>query len=235
MASGITSLVSRSRPPPRPYLSNTSSSRLPPPCRRLHPAARRARSDSTRIRCVATVKSKIRVHWFRCATISSDERCILAACVAPPSNTGGILGRRALPTRRLTRLDATPGFHHVLLGRQEPGIGTLASYDWLDLSTPEGYDRLVERQLGGKSLLEHFPIIPVNMKTSLARIGATETALLIGLSRPYAKPILPPSWCEQPRLRHRRAITPPKPAPTARSRTKLTISEYRSPSALLKR
>ena len=28
---------------------------------------------------------------------SSDERCILAACVAPPSNAGGILGRRALP------------------------------------------------------------------------------------------------------------------------------------------
>ena len=43
---------------------------------------------------------------------SSDERCILAACVAPPSNTGGILGRRALPVRRLTRLCATPDFHH---------------------------------------------------------------------------------------------------------------------------
>ena len=159
MASGIASLVSRSRPPPRPYLSNTSSSRLPPPCRRLHPAARRARSGSTRIRCVATVKSKIRVHWFRCATISSDERCILAACVAPPSNTGGILGRRALPTRRLTRLDATPGFHHVLLGRQEPGIGTLASYDWLDLSTPEGYDRLVEvldPEFNPKGIAQHL-------------------------------------------------------------------------------
>ena len=75
---------------------------------------------------------------------SSDERCILAACVAPPSNAGGILGRRALPARRLTCLGATPDFHHVLLGRQEPGIGTLASYDWLDLRTPEGYDRLVE-------------------------------------------------------------------------------------------
>ena len=59
--------------------------------------------------------------------------------------------------------------------------------------------------------------------------------LLVGLSQSYAKPILPPSWCKQPRLRHRRAITPPKLAPTARSRTKLTISEYRSPSALLKR
>ena len=29
-----------------------------------------------------------------------DERCILAVCVAPPSHTGGILGRRALSARR---------------------------------------------------------------------------------------------------------------------------------------
>ena len=27
---------------------------------------------------------------------------------------------------------------------QELGIGTLTSYDWIDLNTPEGYDRLVE-------------------------------------------------------------------------------------------
>ncbi len=45
-----------------------------------------------------------------------DERCILVACVAPPSNTGGILGRRALPARRLARLGAAPDFHHGLLG-----------------------------------------------------------------------------------------------------------------------
>ena len=44
-----------------------------------------------------------------------DERCILVACVAPPSNTGGILGRRALPARRLARLGAAPDFHHGLL------------------------------------------------------------------------------------------------------------------------
>ena len=31
-------------------------------------------------------------------------------------DTGGILGRRALPVRRLTRLCATPDFHHGLLG-----------------------------------------------------------------------------------------------------------------------
>ena len=145
MAPGIASLVSRSRPPPRPHLSNASSSRLPPPCRRLHPVARLARSGGTRIRCVATVKSKIRGFIGSGALqCSSDERCILAACVAPPSNAGGILGRRALPARCLTRLGATPDFHHVLLGRQEPGIGILAFYDWLDLNTPEGYDRLVE-------------------------------------------------------------------------------------------
>src|SRR4029077_17975283 len=38
-----------------------------------------------------------------------------AGCVAPPSNTPGILGRRALPAGRLTRLGATPDFHHGLL------------------------------------------------------------------------------------------------------------------------
>ena len=44
-----------------------------------------------------------------------DERRILAACVAPPSNTGRILGRRALSPRRLARLGATPDFHDGLL------------------------------------------------------------------------------------------------------------------------
>src|SRR5712691_3390694 len=36
-------------------------------------------------------------------------------CVAPRSNTPGILGRRALPSGRLARLGATPDFHHGLL------------------------------------------------------------------------------------------------------------------------
>ena len=45
-----------------------------------------------------------------------DGRCILAGCVAPPSNIPDILGRRALPARRLARLGATPDFHHGLLG-----------------------------------------------------------------------------------------------------------------------
>src|SRR5947207_4267612 len=57
-----------------------------------------------------------------------DERCIPAppqrGCrvgdpgaggVAPPSNTPGILSRRALPAGRLARLGATPDFHHGLL------------------------------------------------------------------------------------------------------------------------
>src|SRR5207248_2814981 len=45
-------------------------------------------------------------------------RCILAGCVAPRSNTPGILGRRASPARRLARLGATPAFHYGLLGLQ---------------------------------------------------------------------------------------------------------------------
>ena len=44
-----------------------------------------------------------------------DGRCIPGGCVAPPSNTPGILGRRALPAGRLARLGATPDFHHGLL------------------------------------------------------------------------------------------------------------------------
>jgi hypothetical protein len=44
-----------------------------------------------------------------------DRRCIPAGCVAPPSNTPGILGRRALPPGRLAGLGATPDVHHGLL------------------------------------------------------------------------------------------------------------------------
>ena len=43
-----------------------------------------------------------------------DERCILADCVAPPSNIPDILGRRAWPAGRLARLGATPDFHDGL-------------------------------------------------------------------------------------------------------------------------
>src|SRR6186997_977380 len=49
-----------------------------------------------------------------------DGRCIPGGCVASPSNTPGILGRRALPAGRLARLGATPDFHHGLLGDARP-------------------------------------------------------------------------------------------------------------------
>ncbi len=58
-----------------------------------------------------------------------DERCILVACVAPPSNTGGILSRRALPARRLARLGAAPDFHHGLLARTHADVLAAASLD----------------------------------------------------------------------------------------------------------
>jgi len=78
-----------------------------------------------------------------------DERRILAAGVAPPSHTGGILGRAlsARRSRRLepprlthetphyTRLGATEDFHHGLLGGRRFGywrdpvcIGAVATY-----------------------------------------------------------------------------------------------------------
>jgi len=44
-----------------------------------------------------------------------DRRCIPAGCVAPRSNTPGILARHALPAGRLARLGATPDFHQGLL------------------------------------------------------------------------------------------------------------------------
>jgi hypothetical protein len=43
-----------------------------------------------------------------------DARCVPSGCVAPRSNTPGILGRRALPAGRLARLGATPDFRHGL-------------------------------------------------------------------------------------------------------------------------
>ncbi len=48
-----------------------------------------------------------------------DGRCIRAGGVAPASHIGHILGRRALPARRLDRLRATRDLHHGLLG---PGL-----------------------------------------------------------------------------------------------------------------
>jgi len=48
--------------------------------------------------------------------LACDERRILAARVALPSHTAGILGRRALSSRRFARLDATPDFRHELQG-----------------------------------------------------------------------------------------------------------------------
>src|ERR1700675_1689991 len=54
-----------------------------------------------------------------------DGRCIPGGCVAPRSNTPGILGRRALPAGRLARLGATPDFHHGLLGACPRHMNTL--------------------------------------------------------------------------------------------------------------
>ena len=45
-----------------------------------------------------------------------ERRCIPPACVAPRSNTAGILPRRALADGRITTLGATRDFHHGLLG-----------------------------------------------------------------------------------------------------------------------
>src|SRR5688572_21106137 len=48
-----------------------------------------------------------------------DRRCIPPRCVAPASNTPGILGRRALPAGRIAGLGATRDLHHGLLAQRE--------------------------------------------------------------------------------------------------------------------
>src|SRR5947209_18945929 len=65
-----------------------------------------------------------------------DERCIPASGVAPPSNTPGILSRRALPAGRLARLGATPDFHHGLLGRMAYGLWMMARSLTIAISHP---------------------------------------------------------------------------------------------------
>ncbi len=63
-----------------------------------------------------------------------DERSIRAGGVAPPSNIGHILSRRAWPPRRLARLGATRDFHHGLLTHAP--IQTPASGQALPTSDP---------------------------------------------------------------------------------------------------
>src|SRR6267143_243440 len=74
-----------------------------------------------------------RLSSYSCLTLAArgeslaafDERCIPASGVAPPSNTPGILSRRALPAGRLARLGATPDFHHGLPGACPRKMNTL--------------------------------------------------------------------------------------------------------------
>ena len=101
-----------------------------------------------------TSRNPRRMTWSACSVISAlivvvtalaargespaafGRRCIPPGCVAPRSNTPGILARRALPAGRIAALDATPDFHHGLLGFgisavQSPGRG-------LDVTVREG-------------------------------------------------------------------------------------------------
>jgi hypothetical protein len=65
------------------------------------------------------------------------RRCIPVGGVAPPSNTGRILGRRALPPGRLAALGATPDFHHGLLAFGMRASAIPGSRD--SLYTPKSY------------------------------------------------------------------------------------------------
>src|SRR5438034_11753894 len=54
-----------------------------------------------------------------------DRRCIPSGGVAPPSNTPGILSRRALPDGRLTGLGASPPLMRWVLGSADGAAGQL--------------------------------------------------------------------------------------------------------------
>lgn len=84
-----------------------------------------------------------------------DGRCIPAGCVAPPSNTLGILGRRALPAGRLARLGATPDSHHGLLGAWGGQIRRSGTV--LIPSEPVADDRLDRLEYWLKAIDRHIP------------------------------------------------------------------------------
>ena len=104
---------------------------------------------TTTTRCIASVLAGIvsaALLAARGGTLAAfDVRCIPAGCVAPPSNTPGILGRRALPAGRLARLGATPDFHHGLLASAQTPAGGAQ----LTIRSPEGGD-----YLSGPTLLQ---------------------------------------------------------------------------------
>src|SRR5713226_7908015 len=86
--------------------------------RRALPAGRLARLGATpdfHHGLLSLSKDALRLTARGESLAAFDRRCIPAGCVAPSSNTPGILGRRALPPVRLAGLGATPDFHHGLL------------------------------------------------------------------------------------------------------------------------
>ena len=83
---------------------------------RLAPLAGLAASQSLTIVAGAPLAAGMATRGETSAAF--DGRCIPAGGVAPPLNTPGMRGRRALPSGRLARLGATPGFHHGLPGLQ---------------------------------------------------------------------------------------------------------------------
>ena len=89
-----------------------------------------------------------------------DGRCIVAGCVAPPSNTPGILSRRALPARRLARLGATPDFRHELLGAQAPSDRARA-----DAANQRAADRIRALQREAEALASQEKTLLVELRT----------------------------------------------------------------------
>ncbi len=104
-----------------------------------------------------------------------------AGCVAPPSNTPGILGRRALPAGRLARLGATPDFHHGLLKLRT----TTEAAQAFRPAVPDGtviVDTVVKLGGGLLAYVEHFD-------AALATIAAAARAhrlLIVPGGGPFA-------------------------------------------------
>ena len=112
-----------------------------------------------------------------------DGRCIPGGCVAPPSNTAGILSRRALPAGRLARLGATPDFHHGLLAALL-AAAFLASTHALDLTA---HNRATTRVAWNRDIA---PIVQARCANCHARGGSSTIPLTTyEEARPWAASI----------------------------------------------
>ena len=111
-----------------------------------------------------------------------DRRRVSPGCVAPRSNTAGLLPRRALPNGRVIGLAATLDLHHELLAprdaRRSPRISVHRSVPGHASSRRHASPHLVADPAPSSSALYTQSVSPVtgSMGRCLSQIGAHEQA-----------------------------------------------------------